>query len=80
MDKLAKDIEGHLKERAFCLVFEDEVERCWPSEKIEGAEREGQIQSFAKSRGWSAFVLNTDFGPTRAIFRRTGRSFPVARA
>jgi hypothetical protein len=69
VDKLAKDIEGHLKERAFCLVFEDELEHCWPSEKIERAEREDQIQDFAKSRGWSAFILNGDSGPTRAIFR-----------
>jgi hypothetical protein len=60
VDKLAKDIEGHLKERAFCLVFEDELERCWPSEKIERAEREKQLQTFAKFRGSSASILNTD--------------------
>src|SRR5215470_3960363 len=30
MDTLAKHIERHLKEREFCVVFEDEVERCWP--------------------------------------------------
>ena len=51
VDKLAKDIGRRLKERAFCVVFEEELERCWPSKKIERAERENQIQGFAKSRG-----------------------------
>ena len=70
MDTLAKHIERYVKKREFCIVFEDELERCWPSEKIERAEREKQIQTFAKFRGWSASILNTDSGHTRAIFRQ----------
>ena len=69
MDTLAKHIERHLKKREYCIVFEDELERCWPSEKIERAEREKQIQTFAESRGWSGAILDFDFGHTRAIFR-----------
>jgi hypothetical protein len=68
MDKLARRVERDLEERHFCVVFEDEVERCWPSEKP--LERERQIQDFANSRGWKAFILDTDCGRTRAIFSR----------
>jgi hypothetical protein len=32
MKTLAKHIEQQLGEREFCVVFEDEVERCWPRE------------------------------------------------
>jgi hypothetical protein len=55
MDELAKHIEQSLKERGFCVVLEDELERCWPSEKSEDAEREEQIKTFAESRGWGCF-------------------------
>jgi len=68
LDTLAKRIEQQLKEREFCLVFEDEVEHCWPGGKIERTERESQIQAFARSRGWNAFILNSDSGHTRAVF------------
>ena len=33
MDELAKHIERTLKEREFCLVFEDELERWWPAKR-----------------------------------------------
>jgi hypothetical protein len=68
MDELAKHIERTVKERGFCLVLEDELERCWPSEKIRHADREEQIQTFAKSHGWIVSILNTDSGVMRAIF------------
>jgi len=45
---LAKHIDQQLKKREFYLVFEDEIERYWPS-NIEQTERERQIQDFAKS-------------------------------
>ena len=70
MDTVAEHIEQFLKEREFCLVLEDDLERCWPSEKMDPTEREKQIQTFADSNGWSASVLNTDSGLTRAIFTR----------
>jgi hypothetical protein len=74
MDELAKQIERRLKERAFHLVLEDELERCWPSEKIKPADREKQIQTFAKSRRWIASILDTDSGVIRAIFARQSRT------
>src|SRR5215470_3614819 len=49
--ELAKHIERNLRERGFCVVLEDELERCRPTEKIERGDREKQIQTFAKSRG-----------------------------
>lgn len=73
MDELAKHIERGLKERGFCLVLEDELERCWPSEKIKRADREKQIEAFAKSHGWIVSILNTDSGVVRAIFARHSR-------
>ena len=72
MDELAKHIEQCLKEREFCVVFEDQLERCWLIEKIKRADREQQIQAFAKSHGWIVSILNTDSGVMRAIFERKG--------
>jgi hypothetical protein len=70
LEALTKHIERHLKERDFCVVFEDELERCWPRTKLKHAERERQIQAFAESRGWSASILDFDSGHTRAIFQK----------
>jgi len=67
MKTLTKRIERDLEERHFCVVFEDEVERCWPKEKLNGMSREEEIQAFAKSRGWNAFIYNSE-DLTRAIF------------
>jgi hypothetical protein len=53
----------------FCVVFEDELEHCWPRKELKRAERESQIRAFAESRGWSASIFDFDSGPTRAIFR-----------
>ena len=68
-EAIAKHIERRLKERAFCVVFEDELERCWPSQKIDRTELEKQIQAFAYLHRWSAAVLDTDSSGIRAIFR-----------
>jgi len=67
MDRLAGRIERDLEERHFCVVLEDEVERCWPKEKLDQIEREGEIQAFAKSHGWNASIHNSE-GLTRVIF------------
>src|SRR5262249_14489876 len=77
MDELAKHIERSLKERAFCLVFEEELERCWPSE-IKRADREKQIQTFAKSHGWIVSILNPDFDIMREIFEGPPRISKVS--
>ena len=67
MDRLAKRIGRDLEERHFCVVFEDEIERCWPKEKLVQMEREEEIQAFAESHGWNASIHNSE-GLTRAIF------------
>jgi len=67
METLSKRIERDLEERQFCVVFEDEVESCWPKEELDQMEREEEIQAFAKSRGWKASIYNSD-GLTRVIF------------
>jgi hypothetical protein len=74
MDELAKHIERSLRERGFCVVLEDELERCWPSEKTKCADREKQIQTFAESRGWIVSILNPDSGVMRAIFEGPHRT------
>ena len=68
MKTLAKDIAAKLGEGVFCVVFEDDLERCWPSNKMPQAIREKEIQDFAQSQGWAAAILEGAFG-TRAIFR-----------
>ena len=69
MEKLAEDVTARLKEQAFCVVFEDDLERCWPREKLREEEREREIEVFANSRGWIAIILSVDSG-IRAIFRQ----------
>jgi hypothetical protein len=66
---LAEHIAQQLKERGFCVVFESDLERCWPSSEISPAERDRKIQDFAESQGWTAAILNAGFA-TRAIFSK----------
>jgi hypothetical protein len=70
MKTLAEHIEQQLGKREFCVVFEDELERCWPREKLSHTERDRQIQAFAESHGWIAFIHDSDSGRTRAVFRQ----------
>jgi len=69
MKTLAKYVATQLEERAFCVVFEDDLERCWPRKKIARLERERKIRAFAASRSWTAAILEGELG-TRAIFRK----------
>jgi hypothetical protein len=66
---LAEYIAAQLEERPFCVVFEDALKSAWPSNRMEPARRNSEIRDFAKSRGWSATILDGVFG-TRAIFQR----------
>ena len=70
MKTLTKDIATKLGEGAFCVVFEDDLERCWPSNRMPTAKRKREIQDFAESQGWTAAILEGTFG-TRAIFSKT---------
>ena len=66
---LTEHIAEHLEKRLFCVVFEDDLKRCWPSNPIDQAKRNSEIRDFAKSQGWSATILEGVFG-TRAIFQK----------
>jgi hypothetical protein len=66
---LADHIAQQLKERAFCVVFEHDLERCWPSSEMSRSERERKIQDFAESQGWTAAILDAGF-IARAIFQK----------
>ena len=79
MDTLARHITQELNRRACCVVFESDLERCWPSGKIEPTERGRKIQGFAESQGWTAVILAVEFG-ARAIFweaKKAPRHFQV---
>jgi hypothetical protein len=69
MKMLAKQVAARLEEREFCVVFENDLERCWPRKEMRRSEREKEIQTFAESQGWTAAILDGAFG-SRAIFRR----------
>jgi len=69
METLAKHVAARVEERGFCVVFENALERCWPSSKMTHAKRKKEIQSFAESRGWTAAILEGGFG-IRAVFRK----------
>jgi hypothetical protein len=66
---LAEHIAARLEDRAFCVVFENDLERFWPRKEMARTKREREIQGFAESQGWAAAILEGGFG-TRAIFRR----------
>jgi hypothetical protein len=65
---LAEHIAQQLEKRGFCVVFEHDLERCWPSSGMSQAERERKIRDFAESQGWTA-AIQAGFA-TRAIFEK----------
>ena len=69
MKILVKQIAAHLERRPFCVVFEDDLKRCWPTSQKSPEERNSEIHRFAESQGWSVTILEGVFG-TRAIFQR----------
>jgi hypothetical protein len=66
---LANHVSAELEKRPFCVVFENDLNRCWPNNPKEAAERNSEIHRFAESHGWSATILEGVFG-TRALFQR----------
>jgi hypothetical protein len=48
---LAEHITQQLKERAFCVVFEGDLQRCWPSSGMSQAERERKSKTSPNLRG-----------------------------
>jgi len=65
-----KVLRNAFKKEGFCVVFESDLNRCWPSGKLTPAEPKTKIKAFAETYGWSAAILTGDFG-IRAIFRKS---------
>jgi hypothetical protein len=76
---LAEHIASQLEERPFCVVFEDDLKRCWPSNPMPQAERNSEIHRFAESQGWSATILDGAFG-TRQYFKNWNRMLLITKA
>ena len=76
MKILAEHIAQRLKERGFCVIFDHDLERCWPRQGVQRAEREKEIQSFAESQGWTAAIQGES--ATRAIFQKAEPSVDAA--
>jgi hypothetical protein len=70
LDTLAKHIEQQMEKREFCVVFDDEIERCWSSKKLRGTDRHREIQAFAESRGWSGSIHDSESDRPRAVFQQ----------
>jgi hypothetical protein len=56
MDGLIQRIRERLEFAKACTIFESDLERIWPREKIDRARRERAIQIFAKQNGWAALI------------------------
>jgi hypothetical protein len=76
---LAEHIAQQLEERGFCVVFEDDLKRCWPSNQMPEAERNREIHRFAESQGWSATILDGVFG-TRQYSKNGNRVLLITKA
>jgi hypothetical protein len=74
---LAEHIAQQLRGRGFCVVFEHDLERCWPRGEMLQSERERKIQDFAESQGWTAAILDAGFS-IRAIFQEPEPSIDAA--
>ncbi len=58
MEKLSKRVRERLTTAKAFTVFESELDRVWPREKIHREKRELAIQIFAKNNGWTAKVVD----------------------
>jgi hypothetical protein len=70
---LAKHIAAQLEERGFCVVFEDDLNRNWPSNHMEPTTWLREIHSFAAAHCWSVAIVDTGVFGTRAIFQKLKR-------
>jgi hypothetical protein len=69
-DALPKFVRERIDKRKYCMIFESQLEPCWPAEKVKSAARtarEKKIRAFAKANGWIAEILDPDL---RVIFKK----------
>lgn len=67
MDALYRHIDDRLRTRKSCVVFENELQRVWPTEKKERAKRAAAIERFARAYGLTAMIHDPGI---RVTFRR----------
>jgi hypothetical protein len=69
-DELAKFVRERVEKRKYCMIFESQLEPCWPAEKVKTAPRiarEKKIHAFAKANGWIAVIHDPGLS---VIFRK----------
>jgi hypothetical protein len=67
VDALYRHIDERLRGRKYCVVFENELQRVWPTEKRERAKRAAAIETFARVHGFTAKIHDPGI---RVTFRR----------
>src|SRR2546430_50539 len=61
MDALYQHIDERLRTRKSCVVFENELQRVWPTEKRERSKRAAAIEAFARAHGLAATIHDPEF-------------------
>ena len=69
INALLKYIESRLVVSEFCVVFENELERVWPSKGKGKATRASAVQAFAKANKLSVVIHDPGWGVT---FKKLG--------
>lgn len=67
MDALLKHIQQRLITRKFCIIFQDEIQRVWPSQTHENEKQIQAIHAFAKANGLFAVIHDPGI---RVTFRK----------
>ena len=67
LNLLAKLISERLDGKKSCTLFETDLEKAWPSEKIKRLEREKKIYASAKAFGLTATIWDPGL---RVVFRK----------
>jgi hypothetical protein len=67
LDALYRHIDERLRARKYCVVFDNELSRVWPVEKMQRAKRYAAIEAFARARGLTATIHDPGI---RVTFRR----------
>jgi hypothetical protein len=67
LDILLRHINERLVKRKFCVVFENDLQRVWPTRERERARRAAAIEAFARAHGFTATIHDPGI---RVTFRR----------
>jgi hypothetical protein len=67
MDALTRQIRHRLETHKFCTIFERDLAKVWPYVDKARERRFSEIKAYARSRGWSATILDPGI---RVTFRK----------